>query len=94
MYLSGFRFYLWGLVGYVFFLLILVGLFWMPASSTLLIIVGVFGEGLTRLWEMYQEGKAAAEFPERWQKWNAMYSTASIWQRVRLFPHFKPVELD
>lgn len=96
IHLSGFRFYLWGIMGYVFFTLILMALIWVPDSSvnTILIIVGVFGEGLTRLWETFQEANAAVQFPQRWQKWTAMHKQASILQRLLLFPNFKPVDQD
>jgi uncharacterized membrane protein YoaK (UPF0700 family) len=96
IHLSGFSFYLWGIMGYVFFTLILIALAWVPSSSvsTILIIVGVLGEGLTRLWETYQEANAATQFPQRWQKWTAMYKQASILQRLLLFPNFKPIDQD
>jgi hypothetical protein len=80
VHLSGFNFYLWGIMGYAFFTFILIALIWVPNSSVsaILIIVGVFGEGLTRLWETFQEANAAARFPQRWQKWAAMHKQSSI----------------
>ncbi len=92
--LSGFSFYHWGIAGYAFFTFILIALFWIPSSPvrTALIIVGVVGEGLTRLWETHQESNATVQFPQRWQKWTALYRQASILQRLLLFPKFEPID--